>query len=213
MLEQRRQEPVYTNWLEGYNMSITGEEKKKFLDMGLAEEASPENLLRQKLWEVRYTQKGKLTGYDSFMALWMELGYEQKQMGHFFGKGRAKKKMQKLADSFMFAEGTTEALQEVLFKEYVNLVAVYINLCQKDKNYKSIILGVGTMKEESLLYKIAEDVFATGCGAPILSGMTAEYELLMRATKAAFLSAFPQDIGAWNAAEEKFYSKHGLDKK
>ena len=33
MLEQRRQEPVYTNWLEGYNMSIIGEEKKKFLDM------------------------------------------------------------------------------------------------------------------------------------------------------------------------------------
>ena len=211
MLEQRRQEPVYTNWLEGYNMSITGEEKKKFLDMGLAEEASPENLLRKKLWEVRYTQKGKLTGYDSFMALWMELGYEQKQMGHFFFKGRTKKKMIKLADGFMFSEGTSEPLQDVLFKEYVNLVAVYISLCQKDKNYKSIVLGVGTMKEESLLYKIAEDVYNTGCGAAILSGMTEQYELLMRATKSAFLDAFPQDIGVWNAAEEKFRKKHGLE--
>lgn len=213
MLEQRRQEPVYTNWLEGYNMSITGAEKKKFLDIALEQEESPENLLRKKLWEVRYTQKGKLTGYDSFMALWMELGYEQKQMGHFFGKGRAKKKMKKLAEGFMFSEGTTEALQEVLFKEYVNLVSVYIDLCQKDKTYKSIILGVGTMKEDSLLYKIAEDVFATGCGAPLLVDMTAEYEPLMRATKAAFLSAFPQDIGAWNAAEDKFCKKHGLEEK
>ena len=192
-------------------MSITGEEKKRYLDLGLAEDASPENLLRKKLWEVRYTQKGKLTGYDSFMALWMELGYEQKQMGHFFFKGRTKKKMMKLAEGFMFSEGTTEALQDVLFKEYVNLVEIYINLCQKDKNYKSIVLGVGTMKEESLLYKIAEDVYNTGCGAAILSGMTEQYELLMRATKSAFLDAFPQDIGVWNAAEEKFRKKHGLE--
>lgn len=211
MLEQRRQEPVYSNWLEGYNMSTTGEEKKQFLDMGLAEDASPENMLRKKLWEVRYTQKGKVTGYDSFMALWMELGYEQKQMGHFFGKGRAKKKMAKLADGFMFAEGTSESLKDVLFKEYVNLVAVYISLCQKDKNYKSIILGVGSMKEESLVYKIAEDVYNTGCGAAILCGMTAEYELLMRATKAAFLASFPQDIGIWNSAEDKFRKKHGME--
>ena len=211
MLEQRKQAPVYTNWLEGYNMSITGEEKKRYLDLGLAEDASPENLLRKKLWEVRYTQKGKVTGYDSFMALWMELGYEQKQMGHFFFKGRTKKKMMKLAEGFMFSEGTTEALQDVLFKEYVNLVAVYISLCQKDKNYKSIVLGVGTMKDESLLYKIAEDVYNTGCGAAILSGMTEQYELLMRASKAAFLDAFPQDIGVWNAAEEKFRKKHGLE--
>lgn len=211
MLEQRRQEPVYSNWLEGYNMSTTGQEKKQFLDMGLAEDASPENMLRKKLWEIRYTQKGKVTGYDSFMALWMELGYEQKQMGHFFGKGRAKKKLAKLADGFMFAEGTSESLKDVLFKEYVNLVAVYISLCQKDKNYKSIILGVGSMKEESLVYKIAEDVYNTGCGAAILCGMTEEYEPLMRATKAAFLQAFPQDIGIWNSAEEKFRKKHGME--
>ena len=211
MLEQRKQEPVYTNWLEGYNMSVTGEEKKKYLDMGLAEDASPENLLRKKLWEVRFTQKGKITGYDSFMALWMELGYEQKQMGHFFFKGRTKKKMAKLAEGFMFTEGTTEALQDVLFREYVNLVAIYISLCQKDKNYKSIVLGVGTMKDENLLYKIAEDVYNTGCGSAILSGMTEQYELLMRASKSAFLDAFPQDIGVWNAAEEKFRKKHGLE--
>ena len=102
-------------------------------------------------------------------------------------------------------------MQDVLFKEYVNLVAIYISLCQKDKNYKSIVLGVGTMKDESLLYKIAEDVYNTGCGAAILSGMTEQYELLMRASKAAFLDAFPQDIGVWNAAEEKFRKKHGLE--
>lgn len=211
MLEQRRQEPVYSSWLEGYNMSTTGQEKKQFLDMALAEEESAENLLRKKLWEARYTQKGKITGYDAFMALWMELGYEQKQMGHFFGKGRAKKKMAKLAKDFMFAEGTSEALKDVLFREYVNLVAVYISLCQKDKNYKSIILGVGSMKEESLVYKIAEDVYTTGCGAAVLGGMTEEYELLMRASKAGFLSAFPQEIGIWSSVEDKFRKKYGLD--
>ena len=44
----------------------------------------------------------------------------------------------------------------------------------------------------------------TGCGAALLGGMTEEYALLMRATQAAFLESFPQDIAVWNAAGEKF---------
>lgn len=210
MLEQRKQAPVYTNWLEGYNMSVTGEEKKQFLDIGLESEPGEANELRKKLWEKRFTKNGKITGYDAFMALWMELGYEQKQFGHFFGAGRARKKMKKIAEELMFSEAATKELEEVLFREYVNLVAVYISLCQKDKNYKSIILGVGTMKDESLIHKIADDVYTTGYGAAILGGMTEEYELLMRAAKAAFLEAFPQDIGVWNAVEEGFRKKHSL---
>lgn len=210
MLEQRRQAPVYTNWLEGYNMSVTGEEKKQYLNIGLETDPGEANELRQKLWEKRFTKKDKLTGYDAFMALWMELGYEQKQIGHIFGKKRVRKKMTKIADEFMFSAATSEELEEVLFREYVNLVQVYISLCQKDKNYKCIILGVGTMKDENLLHKIAQDVYTTGCGAAILCGMTEEYELLMRATKAAFLASFPQEISVWNAAEEAFKKKHSI---
>lgn len=210
MLEQRKQMPVYENWLEGYNMSVTGEEKKQFLDMGLDGDQGEANQLRKRLWEKRFTKNGKLTGHDTFMALWMELGYEQKQFGHFFGHGRAKRKMKKIAQELMIAEATTEELEEVLFREYVNLVAVYISLCQKDKNYKSIILGVGTMKDENLIHKIADDVYSTGCGAALLGGLTEEYALLMRASKAAFLEAFPQEIGVWNAVEEGFKKKNSL---
>ena len=54
MLEQKKQAPVYTNWLEGYNMSVTGEEKKQYLDMGLALDSGEENQLRKKLWEKRF---------------------------------------------------------------------------------------------------------------------------------------------------------------
>ncbi len=210
MLEQRKQAPVYTNWLEGYNMSVTGEEKKQYLDIGLEMDPGEANQLRKKLWEKRFTKKGKLTGYDAFMAQWMELGYEQKQMGHFFGKGRARKKMARIAEELMFKEAVNEELEEVLFREYVNLVQVYISLCQKDKNYKCIILGVGTMKDESLLHKIAVDIYTTGCGAALQGSMTEEYSLLMRATQAAFLESFPQDISVWNAAEEEFKKKNGI---
>jgi hypothetical protein len=210
MLEKRAEAPVYTNWLEGYNMSTTGEEKKPFLDAGLAEDPSEANQLRKKLWEARYTKKGQLTGYDAFMAQWMELGYQQKQLEHVFGKGRARKKLKKIAQNLMMEEGTTEELREVLFREYVNLIAVYIDLCQKDKNYKSVILGMGTMKDETLVHKIANDVYRTGCGAAILGNMTEELQLVMQAAKSAYLLSFPQEISAWNAAEKKFNDKYGV---
>ena len=44
----------------------------------------------------------------------------------------------------------------------------------------------------------------------LLGGMTEEYALLMRATQAAFLESFPQDIAVWNAAEEEFKKKNSI---
>ena len=66
------------------------------------------------------------------------------------------------------------------------------------------------MKDESLLHKIAVDIYTTGCGAALQGSMTEEYSLLMRATQAAFLESFPQDISVWNAAEEEFKKKNGI---
>ena len=78
-------------------------------------------------------------------------------------------------------------------------------------NWIESMLDNGFTMDEAREEVLAEDVYNTGCGAAILSGMTEQYELLMRATKSAFLDAFPQDIGVWNAAEEKFRKKHGLE--
>lgn len=211
MLEKRREAPKIDNWLEGYNLSTEAEEKRSYLEQGLAEERSPENLLRQKLWEKRYVDKGgRITGADQFMAQWMELGYQKEHLNSFFGRGRAEKKVRKVHENLMFAEGVTEELRHVLYLEYVNLVSLYIMLCQRDKNYKSLILGIGTMKEENLIAKIARDVYGCACAVPKMCHMEEEFALLSRAAKDSFLLAFPRESYVWTGAAEETDKELGL---
>ncbi len=211
MLEKRREAPIIDNWLEGYNLSTEAEEKRQYLEQGLAEERSPENLLRQKLWEKRYLDKsGHVTGADQFMAQWMELSYQKDQLNSFFGRGRVEKRVRKVYEDLMFAEGTTEALCHVLYLEYVNLVSLYIMLCQKDKNYKSLLLGIGTMKEENLIAKIARDVYGSACVVPKMCGLEEEFSLLSRAAKDGFLLAFPRESSVWTGAAEQTDKELGL---
>lgn len=211
MLEKRREAPMIDNWLEGYNLSTEAEEKRGYLEQGLAEERSPENLLRQKLWEKRYLDKGgRATGADQFMAQWMELSFQKDQLNSFFGRKRAEKKIRKIYENLMFSEGTTEELRHVLYLEYMNLVSLYIMLCQKDKNYKSVILGIGNMKEENLMAKIARDVYGTACAVPKMCGMEEEFELLSRAAKDSFLTAFPRESYVWTGTAEDTDRELGL---
>lgn len=211
MLEKRREAPMIDNWLEGYNLSTEAEEKRGYLEQGLSEERSPENLLRQKLWEKRYLDRsGQITGADQFMAQWMELSYQKEQLNRFFGKRRAERKVRKIGENLLFAEGTTEELGHVLYLEYVNLVSLYIMLCQRDKNYKSLILGIGTMKEENLVAKIARDVYGSACAVPKVCGMEEEFALLSRAAKDSFLLAFPREHYVWSGASEEIDRELGL---
>lgn len=201
MLERKQPvvQPIYTDWVEGYNMSATAEEKKQYLDIGLSKEESPENLLRKKLYERRYLdKKGKVTGADYFIAMWMELAFVKQKRNGFFGKRAMEKTAAKVRDELMMGEGTTESLKQVLYQEYVNLISLYISLCQNDKTYKSVILGMGTIKEKTLQNKIAADIYETAIAIPRAAGMEKEYELFIRAARDSFLLAYPTEISVWN---------------
>lgn len=206
MLEKKQPAvpPIYTDWLEGYNMSTTAEEKKRYLDIGLEKEKSPENLLRKKLYECRYLdKKGKVTGADHFIAMWMELSFLRHKKDSFFGKRALQKTVAQIGDELMLKEGTTEELSNVLYQEYVNLISLYISLCQQDKTYKSILLGIGTIKDSALQNKIAKDVFETAVEIPRIAGMEKEYELFIRAARDSFLIAYPTELSPWNEAANK----------
>lgn len=203
MLSRRQEEPVYENWQEGYYNSITVQEKQPFLEKGLALEDSEENQLRKRLFDLRYRDKGgKITGADKFLEYWMELRYLEEEIGNIFGKRRAGKKARKILEGLLLTEDLPETMKPVLLQEYINLVAIYIELCRKDRNYKSLLLGFGSMKEENLLVKIAQDVYKTAVEVPVWLGMGEEFALLSRAAKAAWLNAFPQEAGVWMALEK-----------
>ena len=144
------------------------------------------------------------------MAQWMELSFQKDQLNSFFSRGRAERKVRKIYENLMFSEGSTEELRHVLYLEYVNLVSLYIMLCQKDKNYKSLLLGIGTMKEENLMAKIARDVYGIACAVPKMCGLEEEFELLSRAAKDSFLLAFPRESYVWTGTAEDTDRELGL---
>lgn len=203
MLSRRQEETVYENWLEGYYNSVTAEEKQPYLEKGLALESSRENELRRKLFDLRYRdQDGRITGADKFMEYWIELRYQEEQMGRVFGRKRAEKEVRKIMDGLLLTKELPEAMKPVLLQEYINVAAIYIELCQKDRNYRSLLLGFGSLKEETLAVKIARDVYKTAVEIPAWLGMEKEFSLLARAAKAAYLNAFPKEAGVWMALEK-----------
>ncbi len=203
MLKKKTEEPAIRDWLEGYNLSIDGQEKKYYLDIGLSESRSPENLLRQELWEHRFTKKGRISGMDFFMAQWMELSYLQKNMSAFLKK-RNIKSLEKIRKNLMFDAGTNDSLKVVLHQEYQNLVSVYIDLCNRDKGYDKLILGFKTISPERLIAKIASDVYDTGCGTPRMYGKEQDFKLLSDAARDAFFFAYPSETQIWENAIDKF---------
>lgn len=205
MLKQQIQETAPSDWLEGYNLSIDGVERKKYLAIGLSMSQSPENLLRETLWELRFTRNGKITGMDFFLAQWMNLNYLYKNTSVFL-KRRNRKILEKSWKNLMFEAGTDDIRKEVLRQEYQNTAAIYIELCNQDKNYDKLFLGFKSISEEQLISKIAFDVYATGWGTPQMFHMEKEFQLLSIASRDAFFFAYPYKSRVWEMAIEKFES-------
>lgn len=205
---KKNTDPIIESWLEGYNLSTDSTEKKKYLDIGLAECTSPENLLREKLWKQRFTKNEKITGYDFFLAQWIDLSYNRK---HSKGplKGSCEKSMKEIQENLLFQEGRTDSLQEVLYLEYLNMIKEYIELCQTDRNYQKTLLGFKTMSRENLIHKIASDLYSTSTGAAKAFYMEEEFSLLSKAARDAFLSSYPGHEDIWDKTVSDYAKKHG----
>ena len=58
--------------------------------------------------------------------------------------------------NFALAEQYGQEGQEALYQELHNMTELYLTICQDDKAYSSMILGLGKMNKNSLLSKMAQ---------------------------------------------------------
>lgn len=183
-------------WEREYYRELKRDKRKAILEAAVAEEGmSPENELRTKLLESRYgRQLEKGQSVDYFIRGWMTLRFLLNSPKSFMFKKKARKELDNVKKDWKFdlAAEYGEAGQKVLYQELCNLTRVYLDLCQKDRNYGSILFGLGRVKEETLMSKIGRDIYSVAYEIPQLIGAEEELKLFTDAATRTLTEVFPE---------------------
>ena len=189
------------NWLKKYLTGTNAQEKLPYLQKGLELDPTTDNKFRETLFKKRYLdQNGNITGMDYFLRQWMELMLQYSKGKSVFGNRGKKKKAEIICKELMLKEKLGESEKQVLLEELTNVIAVYIDLGIKDKNYGSLLLGYGRIDDDALKLKIAQDLIKGAIVFPESVNMDEEYAILGRAAKEAYIACFPFDEAIWEKA-------------
>lgn len=192
------------NYVDIYYREFVPQKREKILEQLLAENDSEENQIRKELFEKRYGEKSQRRDQDradGFVKLWMNMKFSAENVTGWFGvrgmKKEITKQMSVLGIPQFMSRG--ELVQEMLYREYYHLTALYIDISMKDKNYTSAFMGMMPIKEENVYRKIAADVFKVAYDVPRRVDMEDELEMLSKAATEAFRNILPD---SWEYLEE-----------
>ena len=187
----------WSNWPEAYYATTEREERRSLLEARLQSgEADEKNQIRKKMWELRYQKRDKMPeGVDYFIRSWMELFFISKKMGKMFHKkeSHAKDLVQIKKDfGFELAKEYGAVGEEVLYEELCHGVGLYIKLCQIDRQYGSLLMGIMKMKPKDLAVKIANEIHKLTVEVPKYLEQEEEFALLTKAAKESFWKVYAE---------------------
>lgn len=181
-------------WENQYYHELKVDKRKKMLDDAIAYEGmSPENELRQKLLEARYGKSlGRGRRVDFFIRGWVTLSMLPNSVSPRNKKKRARE-IQSIMDDWKFelASEYGETGKRILYEEFCNMTLAYIDTCRHDKTYGAVILGMGRISEDSMMEKIARDVFNVAYSIPEELGISEDLKIFTQAATAMVCEAFP----------------------
>lgn len=178
-----------------YYRETEPQKRKELLEQAIASGEDQEaNAIRKEIWEARYkdiTNDGSLA--DGYLKFWMALEFNRNAGHKVFGSGRAQKEIFKELDDVKFREISKKSSlhEELLYRECLQLVKFYMDLCEKDKNYNSILCGLVTIKKDSAISKLKRDIYETAIRLPKELGLEKDLELISRAAREVYELQFP----------------------
>lgn len=185
------------SWVEQYCLELDKTKRKEILDAAIeAEGQTPETEVRAKLWEARYARRPKeTTDVDHYIRGWMTMYYlKNASKGRFGRKSLLKDKAQILDDwNVELVKAYGEAGEKALYQEFCNMTRLYLKLCKDDKTYSSILLGLGRMKEASLVQKMARDIYNLAYVIPQRTDSEEDFRLFTRAATDTFYDVYPNE--------------------
>lgn len=170
--------------------------RKELLEQSIAAGEEPEaNAIRREIWDMRYQDPAENGAgrADGFIGLWMVLEFNRGAHNKLFGAKGARKQIRKQLDKLKFRELCAKSAlhEELMYRECLHMIRVYIELCQKDKSYGSTLFGVMNLSDERVKNKLQIDLNETGIQLPEGLEMTGELELIMKAVREMYQTYFP----------------------
>lgn len=175
--------------------------RKALLEKSIqAGEEPEENAIRQELWNIRYqdaSEVGKDTRADGYLGLWMVMEFNRDSGRRFLGGKSARKEIVKTLEKLRFKEiaEKSELYKELLYRECCHLVKLYMELCEKDKSYNSVLCGIIHMSSDSSKKKLQRDIYETAILLPPSIGMEQELAMITKAAKEMYELHFPGEGG------------------
>ncbi|MDO4489537.1 MAG: hypothetical protein Q4B85_00470 [Lachnospiraceae bacterium] len=185
-----------TTWLEQFYHETEQEDREEIFQAGLKEEGmTRENEFRKKLWELRYVPcKGEKAPVDHYMKIFLSIDTLGRTKPGFFSNRFIQKEIQSLKGimGMDLAEEYGEMGKELLFEELKHLARTYITICQDDRNFSTMILGVGKLSKEKLTEKIADKVYFLTREVPALHHFEELVEPFSRAMIQVYYEMYPK---------------------
>lgn len=174
--------------------------RKKLLDQAIESgEDAEANAVRKEIWEARYSGKSETGGpADGYLRLWMVMEFNRNNGNRMFGGNRrARKEIMKEINSVRLMElkGKSALHEELLYREFCQMVQLYMNLCVTDRNYNTVLCGLIKIKEDSAKAKIKNDIYETSVKLPKDMELTEELGLLTKAAREMYELQFPGEGG------------------
>lgn len=170
--------------------------RRALLEQAIASDEDIEaNEVRKEIIDLRY--KGTMndgTVADGYLKFWMALEFNRNAGHKIFGAGRAQKEIRRELDDVKFRELRAKSAlhEELLYRECVHLVNLYMDLCEKDKNYNSVLCGLMTIKKENAVAKLQKDIYETAIQLPREIGLGDELDLITKAAREVYAVRFPE---------------------
>ncbi|MEE3420192.1 MAG: DUF6553 family protein [Lachnospiraceae bacterium] len=185
----------FLNWPDAFYQERSPKIRLQMLDradeLGLAKE---ENALRRQILLARYPALAKkgAESPDLYLRAWMEFRFEAHNAGGPFARKKRAEALQVLKDMGYF-QAETEEEKRLLAQEISHLGTLYISLCHEDKGYTSVVFGLGSLSQDTIVRKIATEFRSVAIDAPRKLSLEKECEIWTRSLVSAFQALYPEE--------------------
>jgi len=162
----------------------------------------PEFEIREKLWKARYDKKNGMD-IDYGIRGWMNLQSTKRRLYLPGERKRLRKEIDGVKADWQFplCGEYGETGDRALYDELFNISLFYFDICERDKTYNSIVLGLGHISDERRADKIAREVKEMTVTIPGTLEITGELAPFIKAAQDAFRYKFPNETGNFNDEE------------
>lgn len=189
-----------TPMIEKYYKEHDPMKRKALLGKAQEEGDDPKaNEIRKELWEIRYqdpSELGDTTRADGYLALWMAMEFNRNASSRFFGWKSAQKDIMKKLKKLKLEEtaGKSPLHRELVYKEWLHMVRLYLDLCRTDKSYNTTVFGIVPISDDARIKKIRRDIYETAIALPEELKMQKELQMITDAAREIYAEEFPEEI-------------------